>query len=128
MGKWQQPPEKLVSLFDDLVKTLPGVETRKMFGYPCCFRNGQMFAGLFQDKMFLRLEEVDREMFFCEKGASPFEPMPGRLMREYAVVPNQVLSSRSDLEAWLKRSLDYVEHLGPKERKGKRKKTQDKPM
>ena len=43
--KWRLAPEELVRAFTATVQSLPGVELRRMFGYPCAFANGQMFAG-----------------------------------------------------------------------------------
>lgn len=86
-GKWQHAPQELITIFLEAVKYLPEAETCKMFGYPCAFVNGQMFTGPHQDPMILRLSEADRAIFRALDGAHPFEPMPGRPMREYSVVP-----------------------------------------
>src|SRR3989442_2029665 len=84
MPKWRRAPDALIQQFGRAVEGLPGVESRKMFGYPAVFVNGNMFAGLFHDSMILRLNAEDRDTF---PGAAPFEPMPGRPMREYVVAP-----------------------------------------
>ena len=44
MPKWTKAPDALVALFGDAIKGLPGVEARKMFGYPAAFVNGNMFS------------------------------------------------------------------------------------
>jgi len=36
----------LVDLFTGLAPEDPQVEQKKMFGWPCCFVNGNLFAGL----------------------------------------------------------------------------------
>jgi hypothetical protein len=118
---WQHAPEELVLLFNDITKSLPGAEQRKMFGYPCCFRNGHLLAGLFQDKMFVRLSVGDLAEFLALDGTGLFEPMPGRPMREYAVLPARLHQARAELLSWLERSLVYVETLPPKERTPKKK-------
>ena len=59
-----------------------------MFGYPCAFVNGNMFAGLFQDRIFVRLSPDDRSGLDRTHGAIDFEPMPRRPMKAYAVVPD----------------------------------------
>jgi TfoX/Sxy family transcriptional regulator of competence genes len=122
MPKFTPAPEKLVALFNTAVATLPGVEPRKMFGYPCVFTNGQMLSGLFQDRLMLRLSDEDRARFLKLPGAKPFEPMPGRVMREYVEVPQDVLESETELERWVKRGLAYAQTLPPKVKKAKRKK------
>jgi TfoX/Sxy family transcriptional regulator of competence genes len=121
-AKWQHAPQELVAIFLEAVKYLPEAETRKMFGYPCAFVNGQMFTGLHQDNMILRLSEADRAAFRALDGAHPFEPMPGRPMREYSVVPDSMLHNLPELDAWLAKSFKYAKSLPPKEKKAARKK------
>lgn len=91
-----------------------------MFGYPAAFVNGNMLGGLFQDRMMLRLSPADLETFRADTGAELFEPMPGRVMREYAVVPSAILKSKAKLRPWLARALAYTESLPPKPAKAKR--------
>ena len=42
---WEKSPEDLVELFSVLAPKDAGVEQKKMFGWPCCFVNGNLFAG-----------------------------------------------------------------------------------
>jgi len=108
----------MVERFERVMAPFP-VQQRKMFGFPCAFLVGQMVAGLFQDGLFLRLGTEDREAFLALEGASLFEPMPGRPMKEYVLVPQQILDSEEALRAWLEKSLAYVLALPPKEKKAK---------
>ena len=121
MPKWQPAPDELVRLFESTLQSVPEAQPRKVFGYPAAFINGQMFAGLHQDNMILRLSEQDRETFVRRKGARMFEPMPGRPMREYVVVPPVVLGSKPQLKAWLGKALAYARSLPPKSSKSKSK-------
>ncbi len=114
MPKFRPAPEKIVSLFNTVVEGLPDAEPRKMFGYPCAFVNGQMFVGVFQDKLMLRLSDEDRARFLKLPGAKLFEPVPGRAMREYVELTPAILDSRADLSRWLKRGLAYARSLPPK--------------
>jgi len=52
--KWIKAPEELKLLIEDLMAPVD-CQKRPMFGYPAYFINGHMFAGLFQDKLFIRL-------------------------------------------------------------------------
>ncbi len=113
MGPWKKAPQELVDLFTEALKSVPEAQPRKMFGYPAAFVNRQMFTGLFADQVFLRLDEAGREEM-ARLGGGPFEPMPGRPMREYAVVAPAVLRSKPKLTAWLKRSFEHAHSLGPK--------------
>ena len=93
-----------------------------MFGYPCAFVQGNLFMGLFEQSMMLRLCETDRATFLALDGAGPFEPMAGRPMKEYALVPVEMLRRPDELTAWVRRSLDYAASLPPKEKKPKKPK------
>ncbi|MGH2521985.1 MAG: TfoX/Sxy family protein [Anaerolineales bacterium] len=124
MPKWRPAPEALVQVFDKAIQALPDVQPRKMFGYPCAFTRGQMFAGLHQESMILRLEENDRTRFLGQAaGVRMFEPMPGRPMREYVVVPQAILTSEPGLAQWLKKSFEYAQSLPPKVKKAPRAKS-----
>ncbi len=126
--KWRPAPAELIRIFEDALKSLPEAEPRKMFGYPCSFINGQMFAGLHQENMILRLPEEARSRFLDLEEAKPFEPMPGRVMGEYVVVPRSVLNSAIELKKWLGVALTYAKSLPPKPpgKKGSRVKEKGK--
>src|SRR5689334_9195227 len=123
MPSFTSSPDALVKAFERLTQSVPEVTSRKVFGYPAVFINGQMFAGLHQDKLILRLSEADRSHFMQLKGASVFEPMPGRPMREYVVVPPSLLKSDAELERWLAKALAHASILPPKATKPKAKRT-----
>jgi TfoX/Sxy family transcriptional regulator of competence genes len=93
-----------------------------MFSYRCAFRNGNMFIGLHEAGLVLRLDSPDREDFRTKTGATEFEPMPGRKMREYSVVPQAILDSPAKLKPWALKSFAYASTLPakqPKPRTGK---------
>ena len=115
--KFTKAPEEMVRLFENALEDFPVVETRKMFGYPAAFVNGNMFAGLFQDEMFLRLSDEDRAAIRSEYGTKLFEPMPGRPMRGYVLVPRSVLKSPRLLRTWLTKEMEYAKTLPPKKQR-----------
>jgi TfoX/Sxy family transcriptional regulator of competence genes len=122
MPKFTKAPPDLVARFNDAIRPLMSeIEPRKMFGYPSAFIGGQMFTGLFQDRMHLRLSDADRAEFLKIDGAILFEPMPGRAMKEYVMVPPSILNSDEKLGAWLKKSAAYARSLPPKVKKPKKK-------
>ena len=99
---------------------------RQMFGYPCVFVNGNMFMGLFADKMFVRLPE-DSRAELMGIGGSTFEPMPGRPMRDYVVIPEEILAKPAELKAWAVKALRYGSSLPAKKKKAaKARKTSGK--
>ncbi|MGA8207534.1 MAG: TfoX/Sxy family protein [Candidatus Dormiibacterota bacterium] len=113
MPSFEKSPPDLVRRFDEIAELLPQARRRQMFGYPACFVNGNLFMGIHQDRCFLRLGETDRASFVSSFGARLFEPMPGRPMREYVVVPPELLGS-PEAEKWARRALAFAWTLPPK--------------
>ena len=111
----QKSPPELVATFDRVFPDDPRAQKRPMFGFPAGFVNGNMFAGLYENSMVLRLGEAERKTLEAE-GAGPFEPM-GRKMSGYVVVPAQKLKDEDFLRTWLDRALDYGARLPPKQPK-----------
>lgn len=107
-------PAALVILFARIMECLPQAERRVIFGYPTAFINGQMFAGLHTERMFVRLSDADREAFMRLPGAMPFEVMPGRPMKEYTVFPAEMVKPGAEIESWLQKSFAYAQSLPPK--------------
>ena len=120
--KWQKSSQGLVDLFQSVMPGPPAVQ-RKMFGYPAGFVNGNMFMGLFQESMILRLPTGPREEFLNDHGAKIFEPMAGRPMREYVEVPQSVMRDNKKLTAWVSRAYEYGASLKPKSPAAKQKKS-----
>ena len=111
--RFEPSPETLAALFDRVVPAEPDVKRRKMFGWPSAVVAGNMFAALHRDAFVLRLPpEQLRELESL--GGRPFEPMPGRAMRGYVVVPEAVLADEAALSGWVARSLTFGRSLPPK--------------
>jgi len=118
---WRPASNEVVQLFQNMVPPVPDITVRKMFGYPAVFVKGLMFAGVFQDSIIVRLSPEDRASLLQVEGAALFDPMGGRPMREYVVVPESVLKSGHELSAWMDKALNYAASLPPKPVKKKRK-------
>ncbi len=84
-----------------------------MFGSLAAFANGYMFMGLYGGDAFVRLPEAERETQLAG-GWHNLEPMPGKPMREYVVVPGDWRTESELVRAWGSRALDYVTSLPPK--------------
>ncbi len=110
---FDKAPAELVERFAAVLATRPTGSVRKMFGYPAAFVNGNMATGLHGSNWFVRLSEADtRELVAA--GGGPFEPMPGRPMRGYAVLPAAVAADADAAAAWVDRALEHVAGLPPK--------------
>ena len=111
----------LVQAFEQGMAGLPMAQTRLVFGSPAAFANGNMFAGLQNDTFFLRLPEAERESFNQTVNSQRWEPIPGRPMREYVVVPAPLIEAPDQLSLWLDKSIAYAQSLPPKAAKTKKK-------
>ncbi|MFL6139436.1 MAG: TfoX/Sxy family protein [Frankiaceae bacterium] len=119
MPTFQKSPPQLVARFDRLAGLVPEATRRPMFGYPSCVIGGHMFMSLFRDSLVLRLGEADRQRFQEQFGATPFEPMPGRPMTGYVVVPPSLVDS-DGVQEWVERACASARALPPKQPKKKR--------
>jgi TfoX/Sxy family transcriptional regulator of competence genes len=117
---WKKSPPELVELFEASLPGPPAV-ARQMFGYRAAFVNGNLFMSLFEDRMVLRLPDGPRAELLAMEGADTFEPMAGRPMKEYVLVPASVLAAPEALDAWVATALAYGGSLPPKAPKAKAK-------
>ena len=115
---WRKPPQELVDYLDSVIPDGPApVDFKPMFGGPCYWTGGNMFAAIHQESMIVRLGEEDRQALLREPGAALFEPMEGRPMREYVVIPPQIAADREAVRSWLAKGLAFTASLPPKVKK-----------
>jgi len=118
--KFEKAPAELVEFISEKMKNIES-ECRQMFGYPAYFIHGNMFAGLFGDRLLLRLPDSDTENALKNnKGVKLFEPMPGRVMKGYISLPKAVYSDTKEFDKLLDKSVKYVSSMPPKKPKAKR--------
>lgn len=119
---WPKTSRELSALLEEALLPFP-VHKRMMFGGPSFFVNGNMLAGVHGDSLIVRLSEVDRESIQASHSeAGPFE-VRGRAMKEYVVLPPSVYDDPAKLGDWLRRSIEYVSSLPPKEPKPRKPKS-----
>lgn len=111
---WAKSPSSLVDLFAACLPEWPGLERRQMFGYPAAFVNGNMFAGLFQDRAMARLPPRSRAALEAAYGAKPFEPIPGRPMKAYLELPADVLDDEGQFADLLAEAFVFTSAMAPK--------------
>ncbi len=111
MPHFGKSPEVLVRNFENALKDFPMAQQRKMFSFPAAFINGNMFAGLFNDKMMLRLSPDSSASL---RGAIAFEIMPGRSMKGWFQVPQKILNSPKELNAWMEKAMEFTKTLPAK--------------
>jgi TfoX/Sxy family transcriptional regulator of competence genes len=122
---WERPSPELARALDDAVAAAAEaagvrVEHRPMFGCPAYFAGGNMFAAVHATGVTVRLPEAARREL-AAVGGGPFEPMPGRVMREYMVLPPSVVADADETAAWVRRGAEFAASLPPKAKKGTRR-------
>jgi hypothetical protein len=78
-----------VERFDELAETFVarGAKRSQMFGMPVLKAGDKVFVGTFGDAMTFKLGPGDLERARRQTGVEPFEPMKGRAMKEWVLVP-----------------------------------------
>jgi TfoX/Sxy family transcriptional regulator of competence genes len=120
-----KPSEQAKAAFQKLVPADPAVTTRPMFGNLSGFVNGNMFCGLFGEDLFVRVSEDDQAKV-RKQGGRPFEPMPGRAMTGYVVVPAGWQKKPDATRTWIVTALSWSRKLPAKAPKAAKKATPKK--
>ncbi len=117
-----KPTPEAKEAFDAWLPPDARVSVKPMFGNLAAFVDEHMFMGVFGDHVFLRLTEPDRSELIARTGTSVFEPMAGRPMKEYVLLPEEWRETPTEAHAWVMRSLSWVGNLPPKPKKDKKAK------
>jgi TfoX/Sxy family transcriptional regulator of competence genes len=110
---WEKSPADLAERFGRVLDRFPEAERRKMFGYPAAFIGGNMVTGLHQQNWVVRLSAEEQAAARAE-GASTFEPMAGRPMKNFVALPPSVIDDDDALAAWVERAIGHGRTLPPK--------------
>jgi len=111
---FEKSSPELIARFDAAAARFPEAERRKMFGYPALFVSGNLVTGLFARTWMIRLPDDDRAALLELPGAAPFEPMPGRTMKGYATLPEDVVADDDALDDWVRRAIAFGRTLPAK--------------
>jgi TfoX/Sxy family transcriptional regulator of competence genes len=120
MPTFAKSPAELVARFGEVLDRHPEAERRQMFGYPAAFVGGNMATGLFADKWMVRLPE-DAIPSAKASGATDFEPMPGRPMKSFVVIPERDVADDTKIVEWVARGLAHAASLPAKASKRRAK-------
>jgi len=113
MPSFDKSPAELVERFGAVMGRYPEAERRKMFGYPAAFVGGNMATGLFADQWVVRLPDDEIEPAKAG-GAGSFEPMPGKPMKAFVVIPAADVDDDAAISAWVERGLALARSMPPK--------------
>ena len=96
----------------------PDLTLSKMFGAECYkTANGKAAAIFYHDYIVVKLEPVEMEDALTTSGARLFEPMPGRPMNGWVMIPH---SRKKEWPHYLEMATDFVKKLPAKVPKKKR--------
>jgi hypothetical protein len=98
---WKKSSDTAVKRFIEALPDAAAGGRRKMFGYEACFVNGGFWAGMYQDDIVIKLPNELKDATQALAGAAPFDPMGGRPMKSWWVIPRKVSESPKALGALL---------------------------
>jgi hypothetical protein len=113
MPTFSKSPPELIERFGRVLDGYPDVVRKKMFGYPAAFVGGNMATGLFADRWVVRLPDAEVEPA-KSAGASSFEPMPGKPMKSFVVIPIADVGDDAAIRRWVERGLAHAASLPAK--------------
>ena len=109
-----KPSDETKALFASVVPDDPRVVVKPIFGNLGAFVNGNMFAGLFGDRIGVRvLDESRRDELAATEGAGPFGPEE-RPMGGYVSAPTAWADEPGRIAEWVARAFEEVAALPPK--------------
>lgn len=113
MPSFTKSPPELVERFGMVMDGYPEAVRKKMFGYPAAFVGGNMATGLFRDRWVVRLPEDEIEAAKGD-GAGAFEPVPGRPMKSFVLIPTGDVDDDAAIRSWVERGLALARSMPPK--------------
>jgi hypothetical protein len=113
MPSFSKSPPELIDRFSAVMDRYPDAVRKKMFGYPAAFVGGNMATGLFADQWVVRLPDDQVEPAKAA-GAGSFEPLPGKSMKAFVVIPAADVDDDKLLRAWVERGLAHAASMPAK--------------
>ena len=104
MPSFSKSPVELTERFAAVMDGYPDALRKKMFGYPAAFVGGNMATGLFADQWVVRLPDDQIEAARAA-GAGSFEPVPGKPMKAFVVIPAADVGDDDAIRVWVERGL-----------------------
>jgi hypothetical protein len=106
--KWRPAAARWEQAFERVMEEMPNAERKERYGYLALFRRGSLTAGLHSAGLYVRLSEADRKQLI-DLGGMVFEPLPGKKMHEYVIVPADFATDLKSLRAWIDRAMAFTE-------------------
>jgi DNA transformation protein len=97
-------PEHLAHVLERL-SPLGDLEVRRLFSGLSVYCGGVIFALVFREQIYLKVDDRTRGQFEAE-GMEPFQPRAGRKPMPYYTLPDQALDDDEELLTWARLALD----------------------
>jgi TfoX/Sxy family transcriptional regulator of competence genes len=111
--KMPKPSDDARTAFAQLIPTGPAITMKPMFGNLAGFVNGNMFAGLFGEDLFVRLPD-DEAGAVRRDGGRDFEPVAGHAMKGYVLVPADWRARPEAVAPLVERALELTSRIPAK--------------
>jgi TfoX/Sxy family transcriptional regulator of competence genes len=99
---------------------IPDLAFHSMFGGMAAYVHGRTFALLSSVGLALKLAPEVKADLLTEPGARPLQFEEGGVVfKQYAIVPEEIVSEPQKLNYWIEESTRYVATLPVKKRKGR---------
>lgn len=108
MPKWKKSSPALIARFEAALPKDPRVVPKKMFGYPASFVADGFFVGLHEERVVVRLPADVHAKTKALAKAEAFDPMGGRPMKGWYVIPAAIAGDEKKLGALLSTLLEAV--------------------
>ena len=102
--------DSLAARIRDALARRKGVEEKKMFGCVCFFLDGNVLAGVWEDRLIARLGPDEGEAAMSEPHVRAFD-ITGRPMRNWVAVEPGGVEDDDQLKAWIERATKFVRTL-----------------
>jgi TfoX/Sxy family transcriptional regulator of competence genes len=105
--------EDIEARIQKLTSRWQNTQSKKMFGGVCHLLNGNMFCGVYQDFLILRLGPDQAGEALQMSAVRPFD-ITGKPMKGWVMVAQDGFHSDNDLKQWLLKARNFAAALPPK--------------
>lgn len=88
----------------DRLSPLGEVSLRPLFGGHGVYRGETIFAIVFQDRLYLKVDECSKGLYLARE-MGPFRPNDRQTLKSYYEVPTEVLADTEALLSWAKEAI-----------------------
>ena len=110
--------DRILSLYDQLIDATDGIEKKGKNNFYTS-HNGHMYSFVAKEGYVAIRLPKDEKVAFENKYKTGPAISYGAVMREYVVIPDQLLEDTQNLKDYLLASLEYIKTLKPKSTKKK---------